>query len=1016
MFQAAFNDGALVDGEGAYRLNGGGDYLAVAQDVAFLSQRQFEVSLDFKSDQANAGGTLFDFPGALHIGLNPLGQVVFSLLDNKAGERGTFAAKTVKTDDGGWHGLKLIYDADAGFLTGVVDGVTVGRIAVSAPLKAAAAPAIGSTTAASVAGWVDNVHIGAAGAIQSTSTAQSLTGYHATFDGGARIDALGTGATVSRGNATSITDGAYYLDGARGGNFLAVGKDAGLYGQRQFDLSFDFKTVKPGLLFQAKGHFDITVTKMDTVVVRLLGNAADERGSITAREVGPGQWHTFKLKYDADANQMSLAIDGRDAGGLTISAPTKAAPKSDATFGADRGFAGLIDNIHVTPGQTVINAVAQGVSGNGSGTSVFQADFEQSAVVDLAPAGAGVAKGTDADISNGAYYLNGAAAAKGGNAIVLDHDATLYSQSHLEVSLDFRSAKAGAGGVLFQMPKAFEIAVGGNGQLVFRLLGNAAKQKGTIDTKIKVADAQWHNAKFVYDADAGKMVAYVDGEELGSLKVTGSTAFAAVAGDASFGSAVKGGFRGYIDNVEVRSGDAAVAAPAHVAAPAQALTVSEQLDVAKPHYATPVLANNSAELEAALRNAKGGETILLRSDVDYKASVSTWAAHSSTVTVTSLDPSKQATITGLDLRDAQKLTFDNLHFEFKGTPASQWQYDVYVRNSKDIAFVDSVFKGIASGFGNEKVAPSMLSVEGSDNVRFHGNEISHYWHGIESWRSTHLSYTDNDFHHMQADGMRFAQVQGVTVDGNWMHDFLGSLGSLNHNDYMQFWTASTTAPSRDIVIRGNILANGGPQSQAIFFRDELGDSGSTATRFKNVLIEENYIYNNHLHGITIGNADGLTIHGNTLGVMPNGQYNMTSQINVSNSTAVSVTDNFVPNVVVSGSDVLANFSNVRPAALTAIVTGEMTGSRAFEFDARYTANANGYVGASDAQFLWDFGDGATASGLHATHTYANSADHTVLLTVLHHNGTSDTARVHTVAENDVADVNGSIASLHDLWN
>ena len=100
----------------------------------------------------------------------------------------------------------------------------------------------------------------------------------------------------------------------------------------------------------------------------------------------------------------------------------------------------------------------------------------------------------------------------------------------------------------------------------------------------------------------------------------------------------------------------------------------------------------------------------------------------------------------------------------------------------------------------------------------------------------------------------------------------------------------------------------------------------------------------------------------------------------------------------------------------AITTGEMTGSRALEFDAHYTANVNGYVGASDAEFLWDFGDGAMTSCLHAMHTYANSADCIVVLTVLHHNGTSDTARMHTVAVNDVADVNGSIASLHDVWS
>ena len=84
---------------------------------------------------------------------------------------------------------------------------------------------------------------------------------------------------------------------------------------------------------------------------------------------------------------------------------------------------------------------------------------------------------------------------------------------------------------------------------------------------------------------------------------------------------------------------------------------------------------------------------------------------------------------------------------------------------------------------------------------------------------------------------------------------------------IQFWTNGTDAPSTDIMIRGNLLASGrGTWTQSIFMRNEEVDTGRAGMEmfYRNILIEENVIANAHLHGITVGETEGLVIRQNTV--------------------------------------------------------------------------------------------------------------------------------------------------------
>jgi parallel beta-helix repeat protein len=115
--------------------------------------------------------------------------------------------------------------------------------------------------------------------------------------------------------------------------------------------------------------------------------------------------------------------------------------------------------------------------------------------------------------------------------------------------------------------------------------------------------------------------------------------------------------------------------------------------------------------------------------------------------------------------------------------------------------------------------------------------------------------------------MNFADVAGLRITGNYIHDFKRSPASKDHSDMIQFWTKNTDNASRDVVIRDNLLSSGtGLYTQSIFMRNDQVDRGLAGAEmfYRNITIENNTIINAHLHGITVGETDGLVIRNNTV--------------------------------------------------------------------------------------------------------------------------------------------------------
>jgi PKD repeat protein len=461
-----------------------------------------------------------------------------------------------------------------------------------------------------------------------------------------------------------------------------------------------------------------------------------------------------------------------------------------------------------------------------------------------------------------------------------------------------------------------------------------------------------------------------------------------------------------------------------------------------------VLISNRDELYVALNLARGGETFFLETG-NYGSLILNGKPgfpnqFDTSVSIASSDAQHPAVFSGMALHGAHNITISGINFDYSYQSGdADYVRPFEVKNSQNITIENSVFVGdlvrggVAQndGFGHGYG----LSVRDSTGVTIENNEFFHWGRGAIFSQSQDLLVRANDIHSIRSDGMNFAEVKDVLIEQNHLHDFKAEYGSLDHRDMIQFWTNGTNTPSENISIQQNRLdMAGGSFTQAIFMRNEAVDSqdGGEGMFYKNLSIEDNSIYNSHLHGITVGEADGLSIRGNSLIAVSdpgNDDHDQTAlwipSINVATTAKdVTITSN-VTNTVngfasqpdwqvadntllhpdlyddffISSSKSLQNgehhfialdhagfradFQQFQIENTNALANALFHVERSDQnentkvFDAALTAKALGLSDKNIASYHWDFGDGATASGIKVLHEFSHAGVHNVTLNV-----------------------------------
>lgn len=279
-------------------------------------------------------------------------------------------------------------------------------------------------------------------------------------------------------------------------------------------------------------------------------------------------------------------------------------------------------------------------------------------------------------------------------------------------------------------------------------------------------------------------------------------------------------------------------------------------------------------LSDALSQAGPGDVILLAPGDHGALKLSgVFGSTGKPVTLRSADPAHPARFSWMALNGAEHLAIEDVIFDyrFKAGDDPHKLRPFTVQKSKDIGFRRVLFDGdrasgtggAADGYG----AAFGLGLRWTRDIVIENATFRTFHRGLVTSQSQGITLRDSDFYGMRSDGADFAEVQDLLIEGNHFHDFEHAPDSGDHPDMIQFWTASTASPSTGITIRDNILNAGmGYWTQSLFMRNELVDRKKAGREmfYRDIEITGNVIINTHLHGITVGETDGLTIRNNTL--------------------------------------------------------------------------------------------------------------------------------------------------------
>ena len=346
----------------------------------------------------------------------------------------------------------------------------------------------------------------------------------------------------------------------------------------------------------------------------------------------------------------------------------------------------------------------------------------------------------------------------------------------------------------------------------------------------------------------------------------------------------------------------------------------------------------------------------------------------------------------------------------------------------------------ASGILGEPIGRAITFA--GTGIMIENNDISHFKNGIAMGGSGN-SIIGNNIYDLRTSPIR-GNGNDLLIDGNYFHDStpwkIGGAG--DHGDYIHLWTNPDGEPMSNITITNNVFSDENGGSLLGIYLDDNGNG----VGYENVLVDNNVIYSTTGQAVRFENVANATISHNTIlnkdGVEKSGsqlvmvdgtrdihlENNIVSTF-ISEESQVALAEKgftFTNNLDVSYNDPNADnyigrlFSdswNEDSGLWSKIVVpgspADGLGSElmrldgyperlmpAFEvesgnnsdqelvFRADMTSAPDGPISATNAQFIWDFGDGSTAVGQVVRHSYADAGRYDATLTVVMPNGTA----------------------------
>lgn len=237
------------------------------------------------------------------------------------------------------------------------------------------------------------------------------------------------------------------------------------------------------------------------------------------------------------------------------------------------------------------------------------------------------------------------------------------------------------------------------------------------------------------------------------------------------------------------------------------------------------------------------------------------------ISLTDVAPAIPAVLKGqvsrLLLNRCRNIVVDGV--QFRRTATLPDGPDISVNACSDIVLSRLDMLGPSKTFndGTALVGQGAIEIGHSQRVTVEEARIDGYGFGIRGGNNDGLTIRRSEFTRLQRDGIQLGnRVSGVVIEECYLHDFLGSLHKLNHDDMIQVYTTGATVASHGLTIRKNRLIGGaGASTQMIFVKNDAAKDRPDLL-MRGVVIEGNYVSGDDWQGITVYWADKPVIRNN----------------------------------------------------------------------------------------------------------------------------------------------------------
>ena len=322
-----------------------------------------------------------------------------------------------------------------------------------------------------------------------------------------------------------------------------------------------------------------------------------------------------------------------------------------------------------------------------------------------------------------------------------------------------------------------------------------------------------------------------------------------------------------------------------------------------------------------------------------------------------------------------------------------------------------------------------IRINYSSDITIKDSEISQLSQGVRVNGVDGLTIEGNEFHHLRQTPIGGGNVNDVIISDNIMRDFSPRFiegHDLDHGDFIHFFPRPgiQNGPQENITITGNVMLQGeGLALLGIYLDDDNSGLG-----YKNVLIEDNVIHNGDPQGIRLEYVTHGEISNNTLlptgsdfggvGILVlDGSHDLTlsdnlvsyatvfrdtgAQVQEDGTVMVQIHDSDLPNYMGDlftdpfADDIGLEDLQVVPgsaidipglgAAMTWLPQSSDTGigiiagrsgdgleRLAHAFEVPLVIGPNGQADLTGATYLWDFGDGTSATEVAPAHVFAGA--------------------------------------------